>query len=154
MLNPYVQSSTIHNTQDTETTYMPTDRWTDKEDMWHVCSGTLLSHEKDWNHPICSNMHDLEIIRVHEESQKDSYDITCMWNLKYDPNELINKQKQTHRQRTESWLPRGRGDAGETDCEFATGKCLLLYEKWSNSKVLLCSTGNYIQYPVIKNNGK
>ena len=47
-------------------------------------------------------MHDLEIIRVHEESQKDSYDITCMWNLKYDPNELINKQKQTHRQRTES----------------------------------------------------
>ena len=26
-----------------------------------------------------------------------SYDITYMWNLKYDTNELIYKQKQTHK---------------------------------------------------------
>ena len=25
---------------------------------------------------------------------------------------------------------------------------------WINNKVLLCSTGNYIQYPVIDHNGK
>ena len=27
------------------------------------------------------------------------YDITCMWNLKFDTNDLSMKQKQTHRLR-------------------------------------------------------
>ena len=31
---------------------------------------------------------------------------------------------------------------------------ILLYIGWINSKVLLYSTGNYIQYPVINHNGK
>ena len=30
----------------------------------------------------------------------------------------------------------------------------LLYTEWINDKVLLFSTGNYIQYPVINHNGK
>ena len=60
------------------------------------------------------------------------------------------KQKQTHWQRetTErtSWcLPRGRGK-GRKDWEFGNSK--LLYVGWINSKVLLSSTGTYIQYPV------
>ena len=33
-------------------------------------------------------------------------------------------------------------------------KCKLLYLRWINNKVLLYRTGNYIQYPVINNNGK
>ena len=32
-----------------------------------------------------------------------------MWNLKYDTNELRTKQKCTHRQRTDLWLPREKG---------------------------------------------
>ena len=32
--------------------------------------------------------------------------------------------------------------------------CKLLYIAWINNKVLLYSTGNYIQYPVINHNGK
>ena len=32
-------------------------------------------------------------------------------------------------------------------------RCKLLYTEWIN-KVLLFSTGNYIQYPVINNNGQ
>ena len=36
------------------------------------------------------------------------------------------------------------------DWEF--GK--LLYREWINNKVLLYSTGNYIQYPIIVHNGK
>ena len=35
---------------------MSTDRWMDKEDTVHVYSGILLSHEKEWNNAICSNM--------------------------------------------------------------------------------------------------
>ena len=33
-------------------------------------------------------------------------------------------------------------------------RCKLLYIGWMNNKVLLYSTGNYIQYPVINHNGK
>ena len=33
-------------------------------------------------------------------------------------------------------------------------RCKLLYIEWINNKVLLYSTGNYIQYPVINHNGK
>ena len=33
-------------------------------------------------------------------------------------------------------------------------RCKLLYREWINNKVLLYSTGSYIQYPVINHNGK
>ena len=38
--------------------------------------------------------------------------------------------------------------------EFGIRRCKLLYIGWMNNKVLLYSTGNYIQYPVINHNGK
>ena len=44
----------------------------------------------------------------------------------------------------------GRG----MDWEFGISRCKLLYIGWINYKVLLYSTGNYIQYPVINHNGK
>ena len=40
------------------------------------------------------------------------------------------------------------------DWEFGVGRCKLLHLEWLNNKVLLYSTGNYIQYPVINHNGK
>ena len=33
-------------------------------------------------------------------------------------------------------------------------RCKLLYREWINNKVLLYSTGNYNQYPMINYNGK
>ena len=33
-------------------------------------------------------------------------------------------------------------------------RCKPLYEEWINNKVVLYSTGNYIQYPVVNHNGK
>ena len=38
--------------------------------------------------------------------------------------------------------------------EFGTIRCKLLHKDWINNKVLLYSTGSYIQYPVINDNGK
>ena len=38
--------------------------------------------------------------------------------------------------------------------EFGISRCKLLYREWISNKVLLYSTGNYIQYPVINHNGK
>ena len=37
------------------------------------------------------------------KSEKEKYDITYMWDLKYDTNELFTKQKQTHRLREHSY---------------------------------------------------
>ena len=44
------------------------------------------------------------------------------------------------------------GFGGELSWEFGISR--LLYADWINSKILLYSTGNYIQYPVISYNGK
>ena len=38
--------------------------------------------------------------------------------------------------------------------EFEIGRCKLSYREWKNSKFLLNSPGNCIQYPLINHNGK
>ena len=38
--------------------------------------------------------------------------------------------------------------------EFGVSRCKLLYIGWINNKVIPDSTRNYIQYSVIKHNGK
>ena len=40
------------------------------------------------------------------------------------------------------------------DWEFGVGRCKLLHLGRINNKVLMYSTGNYIQNPVINHNGK
>ena len=63
---------------------------------------------------------------------------------------LSLKQKQTHRHREQTCGCQG----GENELEFGVGRCKILYREWINEKVLLYSTGNYIQHPVINHNGK
>ena len=47
---------------------------------------------------------------------------------------------------TDVWLPSRVGRGGKT-WEFGINRCKVLYIGWVNSKVLLYSSGNYIQYP-------
>ena len=51
------------------------------------------------------------------------------------------------------WLPELRAWRGK-DWKFGINKCKLLYIGRINNKVLLYSTDNYIQYPVINYKGK
>ena len=51
-------------------------------------------------------------------------------------------------------VAKGEGGRGGKDWEFGISRCKLVYIGWMNNKVLLYSTGNYIQYPVINHNGK
>ena len=65
----------------------------DKEDAVYINNGILLSHKKEWNNGICNNMDGPRDYHT-KCSQSDTerqipYDITYMWNLKYDTNELI-----------------------------------------------------------------
>ena len=99
--------------------------------------------------PFAATWMDLEIIILREVSQKekDKYDITSMWNLKHDTNELIY-ETDSQTQITDLWLPSGRAGGRWMDREFGISRCKLLYIEWINNKVLLYSTGNYIQYSV------
>ena len=68
---------------------------------------------------------------------------------------LSTKQKQTRRHREQTCGCQGGGKLrGGMDGEFGISRCKLLHREWINNKVLLYSTGNYIQYPVIIHNGK
>ena len=51
--------------------------------------------------------------------------------------------------RTKAVTVRGE-DVGRLECEFGVSGHKLL---WINNKVLLYSTGNYIQFPMINHNG-
>ena len=64
------------------------------------------------------------------------------------------KQKQTHRHREQACGCQGGGGGGGMDWEAGVSRCKLLYIEWVNNKVLLYSTGNCIQCPVINHNGK
>ena len=43
---------------------------------------------------------------------------------------------------------------GVMDWQVVASRCNLLYTEWVSNKVLLYSTENYIQYPMINHNGK
>ena len=64
------------------------------------------------------------------------------------------EQKQTQRYREQTYNAKGLGGGGGMDWELGIGSCKLVHIEWINNKVLLYSTGDYIQYPVKKHNGK
>ena len=64
---------------------------------------------------------------------------------------LSMKQKQTHGHREQTC---GEGAGGGMEWEVGGSRCELLYTEWMNNRVLLYSTENYIQHPMINHNGK
>ena len=74
------------------------------------CSGILLSRKK-WNNSIFNNTdrpRDYHTKWSKSETQI-LYDITYMWNLKYDTDKLIYKaEMDSQAQGTDLWLSRGR----------------------------------------------
>ena len=68
---------------------MSIDRRMDKENLVHISNGILLSHEKEWNNAICSNVDGSRDYHTKwSKSERGTpYDVTYMWNLKYETNE-------------------------------------------------------------------
>ena len=70
-------------------------------------------------------------------------------------NESIHKTEtdsQTYRR--DLWLLRGMWGGRGVDWDFGIGRGKVLPLEWINNKVLMYSTGNYIQYPATNYNGK
>ena len=63
--------------------------------MWCIYNGIVLSYKNARNNAICSYMdgpRDYHTKRSKSERKRQiSYDITYMWNLKYDTNELSDE---------------------------------------------------------------
>ena len=56
----------------------------------HTHNGIPLSHKKEWNGAMCSNMDGPRHYHTKwNKSKTISYDVTYLWSLKYDTNELI-----------------------------------------------------------------
>ena len=67
---------------------------------------------------------------------------------------LVTKQKQSYRCRNQPYGYQGEGSVMEEDWGESLGLIdANLHTGWKN-KVLLYSTGNYIQYPMINHDGK
>ena len=78
-----------------------------------------------------------------------------MESKKIDTNELIyKKETDAQTQKTNLWLPKGKGGEGGINQEFGISRYKLLYIRQINNKVLLYSVGNYTQYLVINYKGK
>ena len=70
--------------------------------MVHIYNGILLSHIKEQNSAICSNVDGPRDYHTKwsksDRERQISYDITYMWNLiKMIQMNFFTKQKQTHR---------------------------------------------------------
>ena len=93
----YVHCSTIHNSQDMETTSMSTDRWMNEDEVVHIHNGILLSHKKEQDHAICSNIDGTGDSHTKwsksERERQKPYDITYTWNLTYGTNEPFHRKK-------------------------------------------------------------
>ena len=79
---------------------MPINRRMDKEVVVHIYNGILLSHEKEWNNAICSNMdgpRDYHAKWSKSERERQISYIAYMWNLKawYKWTYLQNKNRLT-----------------------------------------------------------
>ena len=99
---PSVHSSTVHNSQGLEKTWMPINRWTDKDDVARRHNGTLFSHKKEQNHAICSNM-GAWWAAVYGAAQSQ----TCPKRLSSSSNMEATRDYHTKWNTSERQMPRG-----------------------------------------------
>ena len=95
-----------------------TDEWIKK--MWDYLyiyiklnTTQLLSHRKEWNNAICSNMDGPRDYHTKwsksDRERQILYDITYIWNLKIVQMDLFTKLKQTHRHSKQIMVTKGEG---------------------------------------------
>ena len=110
---------------------MSTDRWIDK-DVVNIHNGILLSHKKEWNNAIYSNMDWPRDYRTKwsksERERQISYDNHLyVESKKIVKKELIYKTEMDSQTVRDLWLARGEGWGGEMDWEFVISRCKLVY---------------------------
>ena len=100
-----------------------------------VVSNSLRPHESQHARPPCPSPTPRAYL---------PYDITYMWNLKWDTNELIYERNRLTNIENRLMAAKEERSGGGMEWDFGVSRCKLLYIGWINSKVLLYSTGNPI----------
>ena len=87
--------------------------------------------------PIVATWMGPEIIKLHEVSHTEiqiPYDITNMWNIKYDTNVPIYETETESRHREETGGGRRKGFGGGMEWEIGVSRCKLLHTEWINNR--------------------
>ena len=82
--------------QDMVATYISIDRRIDEEDVACIINGILLSHEKEWNNGICSNM---EATRDYHTKWRESKTNITWYHLYVESNKILQMNLFTNRNR-------------------------------------------------------
>ena len=98
--------------------------------------------------PFTATQIDLEIIKLCELSKSDKerqilYDITYIWDLKYDTNEPIYETETDSQTRRTDLLAKGEGHGRGMAQEFSVSRCKLLHLEWMYSK-----SNEILLYPI------
>ena len=128
--------------------------WLDKE-MWYMSTMECYSAiKKNEIMSFAATWMQLEFSILSEVNQKEK---DTMWYHLYVESKIWHKwtylQNRNRLTDIEIRLVVAKGEGGGTgmDWDFGVGRCKLLYLEWINNKVLLYSTGNYIQSLGINN---
>ena len=86
-----------------------------------------------------------------EKERQIPYDITNIWNLKYDSNEIyLWNRNRIMDTKNRLVVAKGKRTGEEMEWAVEVSGYKFLYIEWMNNKVILYSTESYIQYPMIK----
>ena len=97
------------------------------------------------------------MIILSDASQKEKakyHMISLICGILNTTKEHIYENRNRLRYKNRLVVAKGEGVGGGKDWEFGVSRGKPLYIEWINNKVLLYSTGNYIQYPVTNHSGK
>ena len=129
---------------------MSINRRTD-EDVVHIYSGISLSHTKEWNNVIRSNMNGPRDCHTEwSESMKDKYHMTsliCGLKKKGDRTIQIQNRKKVTNVENKHGYQGARW--GRINWKIDTDTYTLLSIKQITNKDLLCSTGSATQHSVM-----
>ena len=129
-MHPSVHCSTTYNSQVMEATKMSINKWMGKEDVVYLYNGIPLSHKKEWNNAICSNMNGPRYYHTKwSKLEKDKYHIAYMCNLKkkYKWTYIQNRNRPIDIENKFMVTKGERG--GGINLEFGINKYKLLYIK-------------------------
>ena len=136
---------------------MSINRQIDKEDVIYRHNEILLSFiKKNEIMPCAATRMDQEMIILREISLKEKHTLWCHVTveskIQHKWTYLWNRNRLTDREQTCGCQGEWRREWDGLGVGISRSK--LSHSGWGNNKVLLYSTKNYVQYPVINRNGK
>ena len=164
-MHQITQSACLKHTLLGSTSELQIHKVWDGLENWHLCQVPrwcgCRPQPKDHHEimPFAATWVQLEMIILSEVSQKekDKYHMISLiyveskiwykWTYLWNRNRITDIENRLV-------VANREGVGGGMEWEIGVSRCKPLYIEWINNKVLLYSTENYTQYPMINHNGK